>query len=67
MRSTKTKGELNSLRSKGIVPGIVYGGKEQNQKISLSKKEIKYFIIAFHSKIHIVANLTIQKSKGKPN
>ena len=35
IRNTKTKGELNSLRSKGIVPGIVYGGKEENQKISL--------------------------------
>ena len=41
IRSTKTKGELNSLRSQGAVPGVVYGGKEQNQNISFSKKKFK--------------------------
>jgi len=41
IRNTNTKGEVNSLRSKGIVPAIVYGGKNQNQKISISKKAIK--------------------------
>ena len=41
IRNTNTKGEVNSLRSKGIVPAIVYGGKNQNQKISISKKIIK--------------------------
>ena len=44
IRSTKTRGEVNSLRRNGIVPGIVYGGKEKNQKISLSKKEVKILI-----------------------
>ena len=38
IRNNKTKGELNSLRSKGVVPGIVYGGKQQNQKVE------KYFL-----------------------
>ena len=38
IRNTNTKGEVNTLRSKGIVPAIVYGGKNQNQKISVSKK-----------------------------
>ena len=41
IRNTNTKGEVNSLRSKGIVPAIIYGGKNQNQKISISKKIIK--------------------------
>ena len=41
IRNTNTKGEVNALRSKGIVPAIVYGGKNQNQKISISKKVIK--------------------------
>ena len=41
IRNTNTKGEVNALRSKGIVPAIVYGGKNQNQKISVSKKVIK--------------------------
>ena len=41
IRNTNTKGEVKSLRSKGIVPAIVYGGKNQNQKFSISKKIIK--------------------------
>ena len=36
IRETKTKGEVKSLRSKGMVPGIIYGGEEPNQKISVS-------------------------------
>ncbi len=44
IRSTKTKGEINSLRQKGEVPAIVYGGTEENQKISLSKKQVQYLI-----------------------
>ena len=44
IRNTNTKGEVNALRSKGIVPAIVYGGKNQNQKISVSKKVIKLLI-----------------------
>ena len=43
-RNTKTKGQLNTLRKKGEVPGIVYGGKDANQKISLLKKEVKNLI-----------------------
>ena len=44
IRNTKTRGEVNSLRQKGEVPAIIYGGKEENQKISLSKKQVKYLI-----------------------
>ena len=44
IRNTKSKGEINSLRQKGEVPAIIYGGTEKNQKISLSKKQIKYLI-----------------------
>ncbi len=44
IRNTKSKGEVNSLRQKGEVPAIVYGGTEENQKVSLSKKQIKYLI-----------------------
>ena len=40
IRNTKSKGEVNSLRLKGEVPAIIYGGTEKNQKISLSKKEV---------------------------
>ncbi|MDC0043556.1 50S ribosomal protein L25/general stress protein Ctc [Candidatus Pelagibacter sp.] len=41
IRSTNTKGEVKALRQKGNVPAIVYGGKDQNQKISVSKKIVK--------------------------
>ena len=44
IRNTKTKGDLNTLRQKGEVPAIIYGGTEENQKVSLSKKQIKYLI-----------------------
>ena len=44
IRNTNTRGEVNALRSKGIVPAIVYGGKNQNQKISVSKKVIKLLV-----------------------
>lgn len=43
-RNTNTRGQVNSLRQKGDVPGIIYGGTEKNQKISLSKKEVKDLI-----------------------
>ena len=44
IRNTNTKGEVNSLRTKGNIPAIVYGGADKNQKISLSKKNIKSLI-----------------------
>ena len=44
IRNNKTKGELNSLRNNGMVPAIVYGGTEENQKVSLSKKKVKFLI-----------------------
>jgi len=37
-RENKTKGQLNSIRNSGDVPAIIYGGKEENQKITVSKK-----------------------------
>ena len=44
IRESKTKGEVNKLRSNGEVPCILYGGKDQNQKLKISKKEIKNLI-----------------------
>jgi large subunit ribosomal protein L25 len=44
IRNTKTKGEINSLRINGNVPAIVYGGKDENEKISVSTKLIKSLI-----------------------
>ena len=41
IRQNKTKGELNAIRDNGGVPAVIYGGKEENQKISVSKKLLK--------------------------
>ena len=40
-RTTKSKGDVRSLRLKGNVPAIIYGGSEQNEKVSVSKKVLK--------------------------
>ena len=44
IRDTKTKGQVNELRNKGNVPGIIYGGELPNEKISITTKEIKNLI-----------------------
>ena len=44
IRDTKTKGQINSLRTEGNVPGIIYGGKNANEKVTLSSKEVKKLI-----------------------
>tara|TARA_B100000003_G_scaffold208431_1_gene228710 strand:+ start:771 stop:1502 length:732 start_codon:yes stop_codon:yes gene_type:complete len=44
IRENKTKGQLNTIRQNGNVPAIIYGGKDANQKISISKKFLKNFI-----------------------
>ncbi len=44
IRNTKSKGQIRTLRNSGEVPGIVYGGEIANEKISISKKEVKILI-----------------------
>ena len=44
IRENSTKGQLNSIRINGNVPAIIYGGNDQNQKISISKKLLKVLI-----------------------
>ena len=44
IRDNSTKGQLNTIRKDGNVPAIVYGGKDLNQKISISKKLLKVLI-----------------------
>ena len=41
IRNTKTAGELKIVRNQGNVPGIVYGGTEKNQNVSISIKVLK--------------------------
>ena len=44
IRDNSTKGQLNTIRNSGNVPAIIYGGKDQNQKVSISKKLLKILI-----------------------
>ena len=39
IRDNSTKGKLNAIRNSGNVPCVVYGGKDENQKISISANE----------------------------
>ncbi len=44
LRTEKSKGSNNILRKKGMVPGILYGGEEKNELISISKKQLKILL-----------------------
>ena len=43
-RESTSSGSNNRLRSKGLIPAILYGGKEANQNISIEKKDLKNLI-----------------------
>ena len=61
IRENRTKGQLNDIRNNGSVPGIIYGGKEQNQKISISKKLLKMLI----EKENFLSNIISLNINGK--
>tara|TARA_B100000035_G_C21005538_1_gene557089 strand:+ start:760 stop:1479 length:720 start_codon:yes stop_codon:yes gene_type:complete len=44
LRSQTSKGENNILRKQGMVPAVLYGGKEKNELISVSKKHLKILL-----------------------
>ena len=60
-RNNKTKGELSTIRNTGNVPGIIYGGKNENEKISISKKTLKLTI----EKENFLSNIIALKVNGK--
>ena len=43
-RENLSSGSNNKLRAAGLIPAILYGGKDPNQNISISKKEISNII-----------------------
>ncbi len=43
-RVSLSSGSNNKLRSEGYIPAILYGGKDQNKNISISKKDISNLI-----------------------
>ena len=61
IRNTKTKGELNTLRSQGNVPAVVYGGEDKNQNIFVSKKTL----INLLDKDNFLSNIINLKIEGK--
>ncbi len=61
IRDNTTKGQLASIRSDGKVPAIIYGGKDQNQKISISKKLLKVLI----DKENFLSNIITLSIEGK--
>ena len=61
IRDNSTKGQLNAIRDNGNVPAIIYGGKDQNQKISVSKKFLKALI----EKENFLSNIITLNVDGK--
>jgi large subunit ribosomal protein L25 len=61
-RNTKSKGDVRSLRLAGNIPGIVYGGTEQNQKVTVLKKTLKILI----AKKNFLSNIITLELDGKP-
>ena len=61
IRKTETKGQLNKLRNQGNVPAVIYGGKTENQKITLTKKQVK----ALLEKENFSSDVMILKIEGK--
>ena len=61
LRDTNTKGQLALLRKNGNVPAIIYGGKDENKKISLSIKQVKSLI----EKENFSSDVVILKIDGK--
>ena len=61
-RNTKTKGDVRSLRLAGNIPGIIYGGPDQNQKVTVLKKTLKSLI----EKGSFLSNIITLNLDGKP-
>ena len=61
-RDSKSKGGVRSLRLAGNIPGIVYGGPEQNQKITVLKKTVKSLL----DKGSFLSNIITLNLDGKP-
>ena len=62
IRDNQTKGQLNAIRDNGNVPAIIYGGKDENQKIYISKKLLKTLI----EKENFLSSIITLNIDGKP-
>ena len=52
-----------TLRISGNVPGIIYGGENENEKISLSKKEVKNLINKENFLSNVISINLMKKNK----
>jgi len=63
-RETATSGQIKKLRNDGFIPGILYGGKDPNAKISVDKKLFKN-ILNSDSFLSSVLDLDLDGNKLK--
>ncbi len=63
-RETKTKGQINLLRTKGFIPAILYGGKSPNLKLSIEEKFVKD-ILKSENFLSTVFDLDVDGKKEK--
>jgi len=63
-RDSGSAGHMNKLRTKGLIPAILYGGKDPNTKISIEKKSVKN-ILNSESFLSTVIELDIDGKKQK--
>ena len=63
-RDNLSTGSNNKLRAKGLIPAIIYGGKNPNQNISVSRKEL-INIINSDTFLSRVLELEIEGKKEK--
>ena len=61
-RNSKSKGDVRSLRLAGNIPGIIYGGKDENQKVTVLKKTLKSLL----EKENFLSNIITLNLDGKP-
>ncbi|MFL2889855.1 MAG: 50S ribosomal protein L25/general stress protein Ctc [Pelagibacteraceae bacterium] len=63
-REGRSNGETKKLRADGLIPCILYGGKDENSKISIEKKSISK-ILNSDSFLSTVIELDIEGQKQK--
>ena len=63
-RDNTSSGSNNKLRASGLIPAILYGGKNPNQNISVEKKDVKN-IISSDTFLSKVLELDIDGKKEK--
>ena len=62
IRNNETKGQLNAISDNVNVQAIIYGGKDENQKIYISKKLLKTLI----EKENFLSSIITLNIDGKP-